>query len=266
MNSQTVDVPQDVLRLENIHKSFGGVVAIEDFSLDLKAGEIVALVGDNGAGKSTLIKIISGVYTPTTGTISFDGDEVNFKDATQARASGIEVVYQDLALADEQAVYMNMFLGREQTRGPLFQLDRKKMIAETEQLVEDLDVRIPSARTTIRNLSGGQRQRAQIAMIFAQDTTYMLLDEPLNNLDLSGTQTLMRILRSLSDDHGKIIVIVVHDINIASRYADRIIAMKDGQIARQGSPIEVIDEALIRDVFQTDAELLDMHGSPIVLC
>ncbi|MCZ4271286.1 ATP-binding cassette domain-containing protein [Maritalea porphyrae] len=228
MNSQTVDVPQDVLRLENIHKSFGGVVAIEDFSLDLKAGEIVALVGDNGAGKSTLIKIISGVYTPTTGTISFDGDEVNFKDATQARASGIEVVYQDLALADEQAVYMNMFLGREQTRGPLFQLDRKKMIAETEQLVEDLDVRIPSARTTIRNLSGGQRQGVAIARATHWAKKLVLLDEPTAALGVAETAKVEKLVASLKE-RDLAVLIISHSLDQVFRLSDRICVLRRGQ-------------------------------------
>ncbi|MGJ8527587.1 ATP-binding cassette domain-containing protein [Maritalea sp.] len=228
MNNQSVDAPQDVLRLQNIHKSFGGIVAIEDFSLDLKAGEIVALVGDNGAGKSTLIKIISGVYSPTSGAISFDGNEVNFKDATQARASGIEVVYQDLALADEQAVYMNMFLGREQTRGPLGQLDRKKMIAETEQLVEELDVRIPSARTTIRNLSGGQRQGVAIARATHWAKKLVLLDEPTAALGVAETAKVEKLVASLKE-RDLAVLIISHSLDQVFRLSDRICVLRRGQ-------------------------------------
>ena len=132
-----------VLELQNVHKTFGGITAVEDFSLDLHAGEIVALVGDNGAGKSTLVKIVSGVHAPTSGSIRLEGEDVSFADASMARSLGIEVVYQDLALADQQPVYMNLFLGREAVRGPLRLLDRKKMMRETQQLVDDLDVRIP---------------------------------------------------------------------------------------------------------------------------
>jgi ABC-type multidrug transport system fused ATPase/permease subunit len=144
------------LRLKGIHKHFGGVVAVERFDVEVSAGEIVALVGDNGAGKSTLVKIISGLYQPSEGEIWLNEEHVNFRDASDARRKGVEVVYQDLALLDEQPVYMNMFLGRELVRGPLRLLDRGRMARETQQLVNSLDVRIPSARATLRDLSGGQ--------------------------------------------------------------------------------------------------------------
>lgn len=142
MNVNTNSAREPVLKLKDIRKTFGGVTAIENFSLEVRPGEIVALVGDNGAGKSTLIKIISGVYTPTSGTITIENETVAMSSATMARAHGIEVVYQDLALADQQTVYMNMFLGREPTNR-FGLLDRRRMIAETETLVKDLDVRIP---------------------------------------------------------------------------------------------------------------------------
>lgn len=154
---------KNVLSLKNIHKSFGAVVAIQDFSLDLRAGEIVALVGDNGAGKSTLIKIVSGVYKPTSGDIKLDGETTAFSDASSARSRGIEVVYQDLALADQQPVFMNMFLGRELTKAAFGLLDKTRMRRESQELVDDLDVRIPSASSTISELSGGQRQGVAIA-------------------------------------------------------------------------------------------------------
>jgi ABC-type sugar transport system ATPase subunit len=152
-----------VLSLKNIHMTFGGVVAIESFDLDIAAGEVVALVGDNGAGKSTLIKIIAGVQPPTSGRVLIDGVEVAMRDPSDSQALGIQVVYQDLALADSQPVYMNMFLGKELVKGPFRRLDRKSMIAQTEALVKALDVRIPSAKATIREMSGGQRQGVAIA-------------------------------------------------------------------------------------------------------
>jgi simple sugar transport system ATP-binding protein len=142
---------QPVLKLQDISKTFDGITAIETFSLEVYPGEIVALVGDNGAGKSTLIKIISGVHAPSAGTIAIEGQPVTMSSATMARSHGIEVVYQDLALADQQTVYMNMFLGREPVKR-FGLLDRRRMIAETEKLVKELDVRIPSAHATIRDL------------------------------------------------------------------------------------------------------------------
>lgn len=218
----------DVLDLKNIHKSFGGVVAIEDFSLQLKAGEIVALVGDNGAGKSTLIKIISGVYSPTSGAISFDGAEVSFKDATEARKSGIEVVYQDLALADEQAVYMNLFLGREKTKGPFGRLDRKAMVQETEQLVEELDVRIPSADATIRNLSGGQRQGVAIARATHWAKKLVLLDEPTAALGVAETAKVEDIVAALKE-RDLAVLIISHSLDQVFRLSDRICVLRRGK-------------------------------------
>jgi ABC-type sugar transport system ATPase subunit len=131
-----MNIQAPMLQLKDIRKTFDAVVAIENFSLDIHPGEIVALVGDNGAGKSTLIEIVSGVYGPTSGTITIEGDTVAMASATMARSHGIEVVYQDLALADKQTVYMNMFLGRELTNS-LGLLDRKTMISETEKLVKE---------------------------------------------------------------------------------------------------------------------------------
>lgn len=128
-----------VLQLKNIRKSFGGVTAIESFSPDLHAGEVVALVGDNGAGTSTLIQIIPGVHPPTSGDILPDGAPASFADASVGRNRGIEVVCQDLALADRQTVCMNLFLGREPVKGRLRLPDRRRMTAETDAMVQELD-------------------------------------------------------------------------------------------------------------------------------
>ena len=132
MNAQAAATPTPTLSLEHINKTFGGLVAIDEFKLDVYPGEIVALVGDNGAGKSTLIKIIAGVHRPTRGRMLLDGVETAYDDPSDAQKMGIQVVYQDLALADSQPVYMNMFLGRELTTGPLRRLDRRRMISITE--------------------------------------------------------------------------------------------------------------------------------------
>lgn len=250
-----------MIKIENLSHQIGGKPILSGITTTVPRNGITALIGPNAAGKSTLLSLIARLARIQSGTIHVDDFQIGHcSDRELAKCLSIlpQVPDQPLRLTVRELVSFGRYPYHGGRPGPA---DITKVMEAIAVLgIEDL------ADRSLDTLSGGQRQRAQIAMIFAQDTTYMLLDEPLNNLDLSGTQTLMRILRSLSDDHGKIIVIVVHDINIASRYADRIIAMKDGQIARQGSPIEVIDEALIRDVFQTDAELLDMHGSPIVLC
>ena len=217
-----------VLELTNIHKAFGGVVAIQDFSLDLGAGEIVALVGDNGAGKSTLIKMISGVYKPTEGEINLDGDAVDFSDASSARTRGIEVVYQDLALADEQPVYMNMFLGRELTKRPFGLLDKKRMRKESQELVDELDVRIPSASSTIRDLSGGQRQGIAIARSAHWASKLILLDEPTAALGVAETARVEELIASLKE-RNLAILIISHSLDQVFRLSDRICVLRRGQ-------------------------------------
>ena len=217
-----------VLELTNIHKAFGGVVAIQDFSLDLRAGEIVALVGDNGAGKSTLVKMISGVYKPTKGAINLDGDTVNFSDASSARTRGIEVVYQDLALADEQPVYMNMFLGRELTKKPIGLLDKKRMRRESQELVDELDVRIPSAGSTIRDLSGGQRQGIAIARSAHWASKLILLDEPTAALGVAETARVEELIASLRE-RNLAILMISHSLDQVFRLSDRICVLRRGQ-------------------------------------
>lgn len=217
-----------VLELQNVHKTFGGITAVEDFSLDLHAGEIVALVGDNGAGKSTLVKIVSGVHAPTSGSIRLEGEDVSFADASMARSLGIEVVYQDLALADQQPVYMNLFLGREAVRGPLRLLDRKKMMRETQQLVDDLDVRIPSAKATIRDLSGGQRQGVAIARATRWAKKLILLDEPTAALGVAETAKVEKIVASLKE-RDIAVLIISHSLDQVFRLSDRICVLRRGR-------------------------------------
>lgn len=218
---------QPVLALKDIRKTFGGVVAIENFSLEIQPGEIVALVGDNGAGKSTLIKIISGVYAPTSGSISIEGESVTMANATMARAHGIEVVYQDLALADQQTVYMNMFLGREPTRA-FGLLDRRRMIDETEALVKELDVRIPSAHATIRDLSGGQRQGVAIARATHWASKLILLDEPTAALGVAETAKVEEIVQSLKSRNIGILIIS-HSLDQVFKLSDRICVLRRGR-------------------------------------
>jgi ABC-type sugar transport system ATPase subunit len=215
------------LGLRNIRKEFGGVVAIEDFSLDVHQGEVMALVGDNGAGKSTLIKIICGVYPPTAGRILIDGEEVRFADPADSQARGIQVVFQDLALAESQPVYMNLFLGREAITGPFRRLDRRRMIRESEELVRGLDVRIPSAKSTIRNLSGGQRQGVAIARATHWASKLVLMDEPTAALGVAETQKVENIIRGLRE-RNLAVLIISHSLDQVFRLSDRICVLRRG--------------------------------------
>ena len=216
-----------VLSLRRIQKTFGGLVAVEAVTFDLRAGEIVALVGDNGAGKSTLVKIISGVHRPTSGTMYLDGVEIGFADAAMARRQGIEVVYQDLALADQQPVYMNMFLGRELLRPPFGLLDRKKMNDETRKLVAELDVRIPSTKSKVRDLSGGQRQGVAIARATRWARKLVLLDEPTAALGVAETHKVESIIKSLKE-RSLAILLISHSLDQVFRLSDRICVLRRG--------------------------------------
>jgi ABC-type sugar transport system ATPase subunit len=217
-----------VLSLQAIHKTFGGLVAIEKFEIDIYAGEIVALVGDNGAGKSTLVKMIAGVFRPTAGRILIDGVEAILTDPSDSQRRGIQVVYQDLALADNQPVYMNMFLGRELTIGPLRRLDRRRMIGETEALVKELDVRIPSARATIRDLSGGQRQGVAIARATHWAAKLVLMDEPTAALGVAETVRVEAIIAGLRARNLPILIIS-HSLDQVFRLSDRICVLRRGK-------------------------------------
>ncbi|MDT0262420.1 ATP-binding cassette domain-containing protein [Jatrophihabitans lederbergiae] len=216
------------LGLRNIRKEFGGVVAIQDFSLEVSRGEVVALVGDNGAGKSTLIKMVSGSYQPTSGEIALDGSPVKLSDASAARKLGIEVVHQDLAIADHQPVFMNMFLGRELVTGPLRRLDKKRMARDTQALVDELDVRIPSARSIIRDLSGGQRQGVAISRATHWAKNLILMDEPTAALGVGETAKVEEMIRRLRE-RNLAILLVSHNLDQVMRLSDRVTVLRRGE-------------------------------------
>jgi ABC-type sugar transport system ATPase subunit len=216
-----------VLSLQNVRKVFGGVVALEGVTLDVNAGEVVALVGDNGAGKSTLVKVICGVHPHTDGRVLLDGEEVHFANPSQAQQRGIQVVYQDLALAEQQPVYMNLFLGRELVTGPLRRLDRRQMIQATRDLVQALEVRIPSVTTAIRTLSGGQRQGVAIARATHWASRLVLMDEPTAALGVAETARVESIIRGLKE-RNLAVLLISHSLDQVFRLSDRICVLRRG--------------------------------------
>ena len=226
--TETETTTTPLVRLDRVRKEFGGVVALQELTLDIRAGEIVALVGDNGAGKSTLIKTIAGVHQPTSGQIVLEGQPVRFAKPTDSREHGIEVVYQDLALVDQQPVYMNMFLGRERVRGPLRRLDRDRMATETQVLLDELDIRVPSPKATIRDLSGGQRQGVAIARATHWAQRLVLMDEPTAALGVQETGRVEDIIMRMRE-RGRAILIVSHSLDQVFRLSDRICVLRRGQ-------------------------------------
>jgi len=223
-----VSAETPLVRTERLRKEFGAVVALGDVTIDVNPGEVVALVGDNGAGKSTAVKCIAGVYEPTSGQILLEEQPVHFSSPLDARRQGIEVVYQDLALANAQPVYMNMFLGRELVKGRLRRLDRQTMMAETQTLLDELDVRIDSPRNAVRDLSGGQRQGVAIARALHWAQRLVLMDEPTAALGVAETRRIEEMIRRMRD-RGSAILLVSHSLDQVFRLADRICVLRRGR-------------------------------------
>jgi ABC-type sugar transport system ATPase subunit len=217
-----------VVQLEGIGKDFGAITALQEVTLDVARGEVLAIVGDNGAGKSTLMKLIAGVHHPSRGRIYLNGAEARIHDPSASRRYGIEVVYQDLALADEQPLYMNVFLGRELTRGPLRRLDRKRMAQESEALLKELDIQIPSVHARVRDLSGGQRQGVAIGRAVHWAEWLVLMDEPTAALGVHETQRTEELIMRMRN-RGRGIIVVSHSLDQVFRISDRICVLRRGE-------------------------------------
>ena len=230
MNDST-QVPDALLRVERISKSFGAVVALQDVTLHLPAGEITGLVGDNGAGKSTLIKIISGVLTPDAGSIEFRGKAAHFASPAAAREQGIETVYQDLALAGNLPVWANLYLGRELTVGPktLHILDKRAMLSKTGEMLERFIRNVPPVAEPVESLSGGQRQVVAIARAGAWGSKLILMDEPTAALGVVETKAVEDVIFELKRQ-GLTILVISHNLDQIFRVTDGVWVMRRGRV------------------------------------
>jgi simple sugar transport system ATP-binding protein len=242
-----MDIP--VLRVKNVSKRFGAVIALESVSIDLQNGDSVGVVGDNGAGKSTLLKIMSGVYQPDEGSLEISGQEVSFDSPRDARASGIEAVYQDLSLVDDMNVAENMFLGRELMAkgllGKLGVINHKPMREKAAEAIIKLGVNIPGlGSAVVRRMSGGQRQSAAIARAILWGRKVLLLDEPTAALGVKEQGEVERLIQELRTKRLPI-MIIAHNLPLVLRLTDRIIVLRHGKaVARlkttETSPEEVV--------------------------
>jgi simple sugar transport system ATP-binding protein len=222
--------PDVILRAENINKRFGAVVALRGVNMHLNRGEVLGLVGDNGAGKSTLVKILSGFQRPDTGRIFVEGQEVTFHSVKEARAHGIETVYQDLALIPQLTVYENLFLNREVTLlGRFGFLSRRRMRTLARQYLDDIKVNVPDLESEVEMLSGGQRQAIAVARATRQNAKILLLDEPLAAMGAKESALIMELVRDLSARGVSMIVI---DHNYAHLFAlcDRLNVVQQGVV------------------------------------
>jgi ABC-type sugar transport system ATPase subunit len=223
---------EPILSIQNLTKRFGGLTAVRTVSLDVFPGEVVGLVGDNGAGKSTLIKCVSGVYHADEGEIRFEGKLVRFSRPLEARAAGIETIYQDLALAGNLHVSANIFLGREVKRrylgGLIRTLDEKTMLDESQRILDTLDIRIPRMSAEIDKLSGGQRQAVAIARAVYWNARLMIMDEPTNNLGVPEQRKVLDLIRKLREKQVPVILIS-HTLPDVFDVTDRIVVMHRGR-------------------------------------
>src|SRR5699024_4762851 len=242
-----------MVKIKGVSKSYNKKNVIENATLTIPKGKITSFIGPNGAGKSTLISMISRLIAKDEGIILIDGQDITeIKDNELAKK--ISILKQSNTMNVKLTVRELISFGRfPYSKGNLKKEDWQKVdeaIAYME--LEDIQDRY------LDELSGGQRQRAYIAMVLAQDTEYILLDEPLNNLDMRHATQIMKTLRRLCYQLVKTIVIVINDINFASCYSDEIVALKDGRIVKQGRTCDVIDSCVLKEIYDMDIEIKEV--------
>jgi D-xylose transport system ATP-binding protein len=220
------DVP--ILELRGVSKSFGAVQALYQVDFHVSPGEVMALVGDNGAGKSTLIKCIAGIYPFDEGEVVFNGEKVNIHGPKDAARLGIEVVYQDLALADNLDVVQNMFLGREEV-DPLRRLNETSMEAKAKETLASLSVTtLRSVRQTVAGLSGGQRQSVAVAKAVMWNSKVVILDEPTAALGVAQTRQVLDLVARLGEQ-GLAVILISHNLHDIFEVGDSITVLRLGQ-------------------------------------
>ena len=218
-----------ILEAKNVSKFFGTITALKDANLSLRSGEVLGVVGDNGAGKSTLMKVLSGLYNPSEGSIYFEGKEVFFSSPRDSQNLGIEMVYQDLSLAENLPIGDNIFLGREPTRsfGPIKFLDHKKRKQFTEEHLAKLKINVKSADQKVEELSGGQRQAVAIARATAFDAKIVIMDEPTAALAVKEVGKVLDLIRSLKN-LGVGVIVISHRMDDIFSVSDRVMALFQG--------------------------------------
>jgi ABC-type sugar transport system ATPase subunit len=232
----TPAVVEPFLQIRGLCKQFGSIQALRDVDLDIYPGEVLGLLGDNGAGKSTLIKSISGVYTPSAGTVSCEGRRVNITSPTVARSLGIETVFQDLALIPNLDAAANLFIGRELGWGPFTGLLRvmrnRTMHEDVRRTLEHLDIHIPSLRMDVENFSGGQRQAIAIARAIRWKAKLVILDEPTAALSVPEQRKVLSLTRQLASQ-GVAVIYITHNILDVIAVTDRLAILHRGQKAAE---------------------------------
>jgi simple sugar transport system ATP-binding protein len=239
-----VSAPDDVLRVEHIAKRFGPVTALRDVNLHLRKGEVLGLLGDNGAGKSTLIKILCGFQRQDSGSMFLYGEPYRPKSVDDARARGIDTVYQDLALIDELSVYHNLFLRRERVHRPLPFLANREMKLQARGALDEIGINIPRIDVAVARLSGGQRQAIAVARTVNSDADIILLDEPLAAMGAKEGAQILDLVARLKADGRVSVIMILHNYVHVFEACDRVSLIQDGTIALDKPTAETSVEEL----------------------
>ena len=247
-----------MIEVKNLVKKYGQKAVVNDVSLTIERGKITSFIGPNGAGKSTVLSMMSRIMQKDSGEVVIDGIKLE-KWNTKDLAKKVSILKQSNNINVRLTIREIVSFGRyPHCEGRLTNND----IEHIDKAIEYMQLKDIENRY-LDELSGGQRQRAYIAMVIAQDTEYVFLDEPLNNLDMKHSVQMMKVLRGLVDDLGKTVVIVMHDINFASVYSDRIIILKDGKVAKEAITKEVIEKDILENIYEIDFSITNINGNDI---
>ena len=244
--------------VKELTKKYDGKPVVDSVTFDIPKGSVISLIGPNGAGKSTVMGMISRLIAKDTGMVEFDGKDIG-KWKSRELAKRLAILTQTNQIQMKLTVKELVAFGRFPYSGNRITKADEAII---DQAIEYMELREFEDRF-IDELSGGQRQRAYIAMVIAQDTEYVLLDEPTNNLDIYHATNMMKIVRKLCDELGKTVILVLHEINYAAFYSDYICAFVDGKIARFGTVEEVMTKETLSEIYKVDFEILRISGKPL---
>lgn len=243
------------MKIDQLVKRYGKKAVVDDVSLEIPKGKVISFIGPNGAGKSTVMNMISRLIERDGGRVSFQGMDI-LEWKSRELSKNLAILTQSNQMNMKLTVGELVAFGRfPYSGGRITEEDRLKI----EEALEYMELKSMEHKF-VDELSGGQRQRAYIAMVIAQDTEYVLLDEPTNNLDIYHASNMMKMVRRLCDDLGKTVILVLHDINYASCYSDYICAFKDGKIAKYGTVEEVMDETVLSDIYKVNFKIQEMNG------
>ncbi|MGX1266028.1 iron complex transport system ATP-binding protein [Rossellomorea marisflavi] len=247
-----------MIEIRGLSKKYGKKKVVTDVSVTIQKGQITSFIGPNGAGKSTLLSMVSRLLDSDTGEVIIDQQDSK-KIKSNDMAKRVAILKQSNFLNVRLTIKELVSFGRfPYSKGRLTEEDEKMV----QQSIEYMNL-VELQDQYLEELSGGQKQRAFIAMVIAQDTDYILLDEPLNNLDMKHSVQIMKILRKLVDELGKTVLIVLHDINFASVYSDRIVAMKDGAVVKEGPTQSIIQTQSLKEIYDMDIPVQQMDNCRI---